>query len=203
MDFISTGTTTEAASLIATENVGQGDICAAAICTQEAAEHYGLDVLAEDIGNDKFLQTRYILIHNNQGYAAERPPPMPHDKVLEMQNASRRHSAAFVLPNEPGALFKLLSCWGLRNINVGKIESRPIHAGMPKVVSQTSFLWEFFVYVEYEVPLTQSPKQQQMLWEALCELSLWQRDFGVYPSHLQRMKKEAQSWEDMVDLMTR
>lgn len=120
VDFISTGTTTEAASLIATENVGQGDIAAAAICTQEAAEHFGLDLLVEDIGNDKFLQTRYILIHNGKGYAAERPPPMPHDKALELQNSSRKHSAAFVLPNEPGSLFKLLACWGLRNINVEK-----------------------------------------------------------------------------------
>merc|ERR1719436_1691994 len=192
--------TTEAARRVAASDEAPGAV--AAIATKMAAERFGLEVLAEDIGNDAFLETRYILIHRRTGPAASRPSPFPRDAVSPV----RKRSACFALRNEPAAIFRLLSCWALRNIDVLKVETRPLASGhrMPTgLLAGTARLWDYLFYVDYAVPPGHSSEDNARLWDSLAEFSLWSKDFGAYPSQTTRAEKQPQSWADMVDIMAK
>mmetsp|Transcript_11365 Transcript_11365/g.28648 ORF Transcript_11365/g.28648 Transcript_11365/m.28648 type:complete len:358 (-) Transcript_11365:76-1149(-) len=199
---LATRSTTEAARRVADRGSDAEGSTDAAIATREAAARFNLKILAEDIGNDAFLETRYILIHRRVGTAATQPTPFPRDAVSPV----RKRSACFALRNEPGAIFKLLSCWALRGINVLKVETRPLaggHRAPPGLPAGTARLWDYLFYVDYAVPPGHSTEESTRLWDALSEFSLWQRDFGAYPSQTTRAEKQAQSWEEMVDIMAK
>lgn len=195
-DKVATISTTEGARRVAEE-----EDCAlsAAIATREASKRHGLTVLAEDIGNDAFLETRYVLIHRRD--ALSRSPPFPIDAV----NTIKKRSACFALRHEPSSIFKLVSCWALRGINLLKFETRPIShqhrasTGLPAAAR----MWEYLFYADFEVPPSQTDEEMERLWAALCEFSIWQQDFGTYPSRVTRAPKKAPSWGEMVDLMAK
>merc|ERR1719460_557619 len=90
----------------------------AAIATHKAAKLHGLQVIASDIGNDVFMETRYILIRkagDNSAVAWSTPSHL---------DTARKRSACFAISNEPGGLWKLLSVYALRGLNVFKVEAR-------------------------------------------------------------------------------
>jgi len=199
---LATRSTTDAARRVADGSADAAASTDAAIATREAAARFDLKVLAEDIGNDAFLETRYILIHRRVGAAASQPTPFPRDAV----SPSRKRSACFALRNEPGAIFKLLSCLALRGIDVLKVETRPLaggHRAPPGLPAGTARLWDYIFYVDYGVPPGHTAEENKRLWDSLTEFSLWQRDFGAYPSQTTRAEKQAQSWEEMVDIMAK
>jgi prephenate dehydratase len=94
----------------------------AAIASSRAAELFGLSSLREGIQDYADNITRFILI------AREAQPLGPPNKT----------SLAFSLNNAPGALFKALSVFALREIDLTKLESRP-DRGQP---------WEYLFYVD-------------------------------------------------------
>lgn len=198
VEQVPTRSTTDATRLVA-DAQGVDASAAVAIASREAAVRHGLKVVAEDIGNDAFLETRYILIHLRGGVAASRPAPFPHDVV----NPTRKRSACFAIRNEPAAVFKLISCWALRGIDVLKVETRPLIAGHRAPPGLPMGLWDYLFYVDYLVPPEQTAEAGAKLWEALSEFSLWARDFGAYPSCITRAEKQPQSWAEMVDLMAK
>ncbi|CAE8651825.1 unnamed protein product, partial [Polarella glacialis] len=200
LETVPTISTTEAAKRVNNEAASAG--ISAAIATKEAAQRHSLSIIAEDIGNDAFLETRYILFHLRSGEAATLPTPFPRDALSPL----RKRSACFALRNEPQAVYKLLSCFALRNIDVLKVETRPMAAGLrspPGLPNGTARLWDYLFYVEFAVPPGQTKAIDNRLWENLSEFSLWQRDFGSYPSQLTVIEKQPQTWSDMVDMMTK
>jgi prephenate dehydratase len=99
---------------------------AAAIASARAGEVFGLTSLAASIQDFDDNITRFLIV----GHA-----PLPHaipDKT----------TIVFSLPNEPGSLFKALSVFALRGIDLTKLESRPI-PGRP---------WEYLFYVDLGAP---------------------------------------------------
>lgn len=101
----------------------QGLKDAAAIASQLAAQIYGMEILQQGIENDPENYTRFVVLRKNARPAKQ----------------AKKTSIVFSLCNVPGALFKSLSVFALRDIDLLKIESRPLH-GKP---------WEYFFYVDF------------------------------------------------------
>jgi prephenate dehydratase len=76
---------------------------------------------------------------------------------------------AFAGKNEPGLLFRCLSAFALRNIDLTKIESRPIR-GVP---------WEYVFYLDFLGSVTEQRCDRAL--EQLREMAIFVRVFGSYP----------------------
>jgi prephenate dehydratase len=87
----------------------------AAICAPAAVERYGLDALAEDIG-DRPATTRFVVV--------ARPGRLP-----EPTGADRTSLVAYLRENHSGALLELLEQFAARGVDLTRIESRPTGAG--------------------------------------------------------------------------
>ncbi|MBQ7792677.1 MAG: bifunctional chorismate mutase/prephenate dehydratase, partial [Clostridia bacterium] len=88
----------------------QKDITKGAIASSVAAEKYGLDILEESINTDKNNTTRFIIVAPNP----------------EIEDNSSKISMSFTLPNVSGALSRILLIFAKNDLNMLKIESRPI-----------------------------------------------------------------------------
>jgi len=92
-----------------------GDPAVAAVASRRAAERYGLDVLAEGLQDDAQNFTRFLVLAPEETGAAP------------VGTGAPKTSLAFVLQeNVPGALFKSLAVFALRELDLAKIESRPL-----------------------------------------------------------------------------
>jgi chorismate mutase/prephenate dehydratase len=96
----------------------------AAIGALEAASIYGLGVLVERIEERTGNQTRFFVI------SMDKPPVSGRDKT----------SIVFSIKDSPGALFKILSPFAERGINLSKIQSRP----------RKTPDWEYLFFVDFE-----------------------------------------------------
>jgi prephenate dehydratase len=100
---------------------------AAAIASSVAAEFYGAHIIKKSIEDDRQNFTRFFLLKREA-------LPLP-----ETRKGDWKTSIVFNLRNVPGALFRAMSVFALRDINLGKIESRPLR-GRP---------WEYHFYVDF------------------------------------------------------
>ena len=125
---------------------------AAAIASLQAAADYGLNILRPGIESDHRNFTRFLIIGKKQ--------------VRPKKNA--KTSLIFTTKNIPGALFKCLSVFALRNINLLKIESRPI-IGAP---------WEYLFYLDIEGDAKE--KECVNALNHLQELTSYFKNLGSY-----------------------
>jgi prephenate dehydratase len=118
IEIVATYDTAGSAKLVADERLEH----AAAIASARAGELFGLVPLASSIQDFDDNITRFIVIGRRP--LREAVP----DKT----------TIVFSLPNEPGSLFKALSAFALRGVDLTKLESRPI-PGRP---------WEYLFYAD-------------------------------------------------------
>jgi arogenate/prephenate dehydratase len=149
VEIVATYDTAGSARLIHEEQLAD----TAAIASARAADIFGLTVLRAGIQDFRDNITRFLLV------AREAAPLGPPDKT----------SLVFALPNAPGALFKALSVFALRDIDLTKLESRPMR-GRP---------WEYLFYVDLAAGAGEARCERAL--GHLAELARWVRTLGSYP----------------------
>jgi prephenate dehydratase len=150
VDIIATYDTAGSAKMIADGALTD----AAAVASARAGEVFGLASLAASIQDFDDNITRFLVV----GHKPIR------DAVPD------KTSIVFTLPNEPGSLFKALSVFALRGIDLTKLESRPI-PGRP---------WEYRFYVDLAVARDEVTCARALAH--LAEFAPMLRTLGTYAS---------------------
>lgn len=102
----------------------------AAIAHAQTAAYYGMRVLRESIETNARNYTRFAILTREEN-AEARDPDMA--------------TIVFSTPDTPGALFECMKILADRELNMKKLESRPIH-GEP---------WRYMFYVDVQLPTDQ------------------------------------------------
>ncbi len=134
---------------------------AAAIASAVAAEIYGARILRRSIEDDRRNYTRFFLLR--------RAEDAPIRRRAGAGGRAWKTSLVFTTRNIPGALFRALGAFALRDVNLTKIESRPLR-GKP---------WEYLFYLDLLGRL-EEPRVRNALGH-LAELADFLRVLGCYP----------------------
>ncbi len=137
--------------------VAEGLRDAAAIASRRAAAVYAGKILKAGIEDDKKNFTRFFLIKRGKPRTAR-----------NSTDHADKTSLAFSLKNVPGALFKALSVFALRDISLSKIESRPMR-GRP---------WEYVFFVDL---LRGDDEASRNALRHLSEVTELVKVLGIYP----------------------
>lgn len=107
-----------------------GDLTQAAIAGEGAAKVYGLNILQKGVNHSDTNSTRFIIVTNQKIFKKD----------------ANKISICFEVPHRSGSLYHMLSHFIYNNLNMTRIESRPIEERN----------WEYRFFVDFEGNLADS-----------------------------------------------
>ena len=144
----------ETASTAGAVELAAADPGIAAIASDLAGRLYGVPILRRRIEDNRHNATRFLVL----GRRASGPSGRDKTSIL------------FAMPNQPGALYRILEPFARSGLNLTKIESRPAKR-MP---------WEFVMFVDFEGH-RETPVVATALSEA-AERTVYLKVLGSYPA---------------------
>jgi prephenate dehydratase len=154
-------------------------------------------MLERGVGDELNSETRYMIlgrldasslplgaVPRDTSFLGARPP------------TTTKSSIVVAVPNEPQALFKVVSAFALRNVMIVKIESRPAATAGSLFTAQTTH-WDYIFYIDYMT--SQDPTQEARLRANLEEFALWVKDLGTYSSSGSKASVEPPRWKSVVN----
>jgi len=145
----------------------------AVIANSEVAKMHGLKVLQRGISDDVNNTTRFIII-------------APNPIKVKVQPHLSKTTIAFALKDEPGSLYKALSVFALRNINIAKIITRPSTCASDLL--PTKFHWEFVMIIDIQGACSDSN-----VANALTNLDEFTQSMRVLGSYVSAPDKKLQA----------
>ncbi|KAM0049968.1 putative hydro-lyase [Helianthus debilis subsp. tardiflorus] len=162
---VNTEDTAGAAQIVASKGVRD----TGAIASSRAAEIYGLHILSKKFQDYSDNVTRFLIL-------AREP-------IIPGTDKPHKTSIVFTLEEGPGVLFKALAVFALRDINLSKIESRPLRSRPLRIVDDSNKgsakYFDYFFYIDFEASMAE-PRAQYAL-RRLQEFSSFLRVLGCYP----------------------
>jgi prephenate dehydratase len=129
---------------------------AAAIASQQAAVDFDMQVLARNIEDTRWNTTRFLVIAKQPRFPA-------------LGRTDVKTSVVFSTKNIPGALYKCMSVFALRDINLHKIESRPVHGRG----------FQYLFYLDFDGDAREEVQRNAI--NHLQEITMFYRFLGSYP----------------------
>ena len=140
---------------------------AAGIAGHQAAREYSGNIVQSSIEDDKRNFTRFFLIRKLGRGVGRKQEGADYHRLIP--RGANKTSIVFQVKNVPGALFKSLSVFALRDISLSKIESRP-RRGRP---------WEYVFYVDF---LRGDDEPARNALRHLGEVAEFVKVLGIYPA---------------------
>jgi prephenate dehydratase len=149
VERVATYDTAGSVKMIKEQNITDG----AGLASQRAAEIYEMNIVQPDMQDDAENYTRFVVV--------AREPVMPSGEV--------KTSIVFSMDNVPGSLFKSLAVFALRDIDLTKIESRPLQGKR----------WQYFFYIDFIA--SQYEERGRNALNHLREITSYLKVLGSYP----------------------